>query len=54
VTVGIGEISDLIDGEEVGVGIVAQTPTERGITVERGEITEQLSGAGEQHGVAID
>jgi hypothetical protein len=53
VTVGIGEISDLIDGEEVGVGIVAQTPTQRGIAVERGEITEQLSGADEQHGVAI-
>ena len=54
VAVGIGEISDLIDGEEVGVSIVAQAPTQRGIAVECGEIAEQLSGAGEQHGVSVD
>ncbi len=53
-TVGVGEITDLVDDEEVGASIVAQAPTQGGITVERGEVAEQLAGAGEQHGVAVD
>jgi len=54
VAVGIGEVADLIDGEEIGTGIVAQPPPQGGIAVERGEIAEQLPGACEQHGMALD
>jgi hypothetical protein len=44
--VGIGEIADLVDGEEIGSCIVAQAAAQGGIAVESGEIAEQLSGAG--------
>jgi hypothetical protein len=52
--IGIGKISDLIDHQKAGLGIVPQAPAQGGIAVERGELAEQLAGAGEQHGVTVD
>jgi hypothetical protein len=37
-----------------GAGIVTQAPAQGGIAVECGELAEQLTGAGEQHGVTVD
>src|ERR1700674_4548275 len=53
-TIGIGEISDLVDHQKTGAGIVTQAPAQGGIAVECGELAEQLTGAGEQHGVTVD
>src|SRR5215467_799014 len=52
-SVGVGEVSDLIDDEETGSGVVAQTAAEGGVAVERGEIAEHVAGGGEQHGMAV-
>ena len=52
--IGIGEISDLVDHQKTGAGIVTQTPAQGEIAVECGELAEQLTGAGEQHGVTVD
>src|SRR4051812_26011006 len=54
VAVGVGEIADLVDHQQLGPGIMAQAPAQSGIAVERAKITEQLTGAGEQHGTAGD
>jgi hypothetical protein len=50
----VGEVSNLVDDEEIGPCIVAQAAAQGGIAVKSGEIAEQLSGAGEQHGMAVD
>ena len=52
--IGIGEIADLVDHQKTGAGIMTQAPAQGGITVECGELAEQLAGAGEQHGVTVD
>jgi len=50
--IGVGEVADLVDHQQVRAGVMAQAATQRGIAVECAEIAEQLAGAGEQHGVA--
>src|SRR5262249_31223790 len=54
VTVGVGEVADLIDDEEARTYVAAQAPAQRGIAVERGEITEHMAGGGKQHGMTGD
>ncbi len=52
--VGIGEISDLVDHQQLRTGIVAQTAAQGGVAVKRAEIAQQLAGAGEQDGMSLD
>src|SRR5258706_4330433 len=52
--IGIGEISDLVDHQKTGAGIVTQASAQGRIAVERGEVAKQLTGAGGQHGVTVD
>jgi hypothetical protein len=40
VAIGIGEVSDLIDDEEAGGGVVAEPATEGGIAVAPGKFAE--------------
>ena len=54
VAVGIGEVADLIDDEELGACVMAQPAAQSGIAVERGEIAKHLARAGEHDGVALD
>ena len=54
VAIGVGEIADLIDDQELRTGVMAQTAAQGGIAIQCREITEQLAGAGEQHGMALD
>src|SRR6516225_2871227 len=53
-TVGIGEVADLVDHQEAGSSIVAHAPAQRGVAIECGEIPEQLAGRVEEHGVTVD
>ena len=50
-TIGLGEVADLVDDEQMRAGVMAQTAAQSRIAVECAEIAEQLAGAGEQHGV---
>jgi hypothetical protein len=54
VAVGIGEITDLIDHQNVGSGVVAQASAQRGIAIEGGEFAKHLAGGFEQHSMALD
>ena len=54
VAVGIGQIPDLVDCQELWPGVVAQAAAQRGVAVECAQIAEQLAGAGEQHRVTAD
>ena len=52
-TIGVGEVADLVDDEETGAGIVAEAPAQRGIAIERGQLAEHVAGGGKQHGMAV-
>jgi hypothetical protein len=39
--VGIGEVSDLVDDQETGAGIMAQAAAQSGVAIEGGEVAEQ-------------
>src|SRR5271170_6123388 len=43
--IGIGEISDLVDHQQLRAGVVAQATAQRGIAVERAKVAEQLARA---------
>ena len=52
--VGVGQVANLVDDQQAGACVMVQAPSQRGIAVEGGEVAQQLAGAGEQHGVAVD
>ncbi len=52
--VGVGQVADLVDHQQLRPGVVAQAAAQGRVAVERAEVAEQLAGAGEQHGVAVD
>jgi hypothetical protein len=54
VPAGIGEMSDLVDHQQLRTGIMAQTTAQGGVAVERAEIAQQLARAGEQDGISLD
>jgi hypothetical protein len=53
-TIGVGEVPDLIDDQERRAGIVVYAAAQSGVAVEGGEIAEQLSGGSEQDAVPED
>src|SRR5208283_4244014 len=52
--VGIGEIPDFVDHQQLRARIVAQAASQRGIAIERAKVAEQLARAGEQDRVPLD
>ena len=52
--VGVGQITDLIDHQESGGGVVAQAAAQSGVAVEGREIAQQFAGTGKQHGMAVE
>ena len=52
--VAVGQVSDLVDHQQVLAGIEAQLALEQGVAVEGGEFTEHAGGGGEAHGVALE
>jgi hypothetical protein len=49
--VGVGEIANLVDHQQLRASIVAQASAQGRIAVECAEIAKQLACAGEQYGV---
>ena len=52
--VGIGEIPDFVDHQQLRARIVAQAASQCGIAIERAKVAEQLARAGEQDRVPLD
>jgi len=53
VAVGVREIADLIDDQQIGCRIATQPVAQRRVTVQAGQITEQLPSGGKQHRVSF-
>ncbi len=51
---GVGEISDFVDHQQMLSGVEAQPALEQGIAVEGGELAEDACGGGEAHGMALE
>ena len=52
--VGVGEIANLVDHQQLRASIVAQASAQGRIAVECAEIAKQLACAGEQYRVTVD
>ena len=53
-TVAVGEVSDLVDHQQVLAGVEAQLALEQGVAVDGGELAEHAGCGGEAHGVPLD
>ena len=54
IAVVVVEVSDLVDGQELGLGEAAKAPGEGGIGVLGGELVEHVRGHGEAGGEAVE
>ena len=52
--VAVGQVSDLVDHQQVLAGVEAQLALEQGVAVEGGEFAEHAGRGGEAHGVALE
>ena len=52
--IGVGEIANFVDREQLRPGVMSQATAQCGIAVQGGKIAKQLAGAGEQDGVPLD
>jgi len=52
--VGVGEVSDFVDDQEVLPGVEAQPALKQGVGVEGGEFAEHAGGGCEAHGMAFE
>jgi len=54
VSVGVRQVPDLVDRQELRTGIVVQAATQRGIAVQGSKVAEELARGGEQRGLTGD
>ena len=52
--VAVGQVSDLVDHQQVLAGVEAQPALKQGVAVEGGELAEHAGRGGEAHGVALE
>src|SRR5687767_11039835 len=52
VAAAVGEVADLVDAEELGLGVAAEASSQGGGGVLGSEVGEHVAGAGEANGVA--
>ena len=54
IAVVVVEVSDLVDGEELGAGEATQSPGQGGVGVLSGEFVEHVRGGGEPRGEVVE
>ena len=52
--VGVREVADLVDHQQIGCAIATQSQAQGRVAVEAGQIAQQLAGGGKQHVMALE